>query len=65
MFARTPPQFHDVASRIMDQLGFTFSNIDLGNVWLVFHHISPFIQEEFVPQTNTSDSSGESSENDF
>ncbi|KAA1117851.1 hypothetical protein PGT21_025517 [Puccinia graminis f. sp. tritici] len=39
MFTHTPPWFHNVASRLISQLGIRFDHITVGNVWNVFGHI--------------------------
>ncbi|KAH9456554.1 hypothetical protein Pst134EA_011818 [Puccinia striiformis f. sp. tritici] len=55
MFAHTPPDFHEVASTIMAKLGYEFSNIDPGGVWLVFHNMLPHNKEHFGPPSSTSE----------
>ncbi|POV95097.1 hypothetical protein PSTT_16461 [Puccinia striiformis] len=55
MFLHTPIEFHKVASSIMAQLGFHLSCIDFGNVWIVFHRMLPYVQEQYVPHTDSSD----------
>ncbi|POV96396.1 hypothetical protein PSTT_15671, partial [Puccinia striiformis] len=55
MFLHTPLEFHEVASSVMAQLGFHFLRIGFGNVWIVFHHMLPYVQEQYVPYTDSSD----------
>lgn len=55
MFLHTPLEFHEVASSVMAQLGFHFLRIDFGNVWIVFHHMLPYVQEQYVLYTDSSD----------
>jgi hypothetical protein len=47
MFTHTPPWFHQKACEIMARLGIQFHQITVGNVWDVFHHMIPHIQEHF------------------
>ncbi|POW07460.1 hypothetical protein PSTT_08218, partial [Puccinia striiformis] len=55
MFLHTPLEFHEVASSVVAQLGFHFLRIDFGNVWIVFHHMLPYVQEQYVLYTDSSD----------
>ncbi|KAA1069824.1 hypothetical protein PGT21_033838 [Puccinia graminis f. sp. tritici] len=48
MFTHTPPWFHNVASRLLSQLGIRFDHITVGNVWNVFGHMIPHIQAHFT-----------------
>ncbi|KAI7951433.1 hypothetical protein MJO28_007117 [Puccinia striiformis f. sp. tritici] len=55
MFTHTPDWFHQLASRVMQEMGFVFEKISLGGLWLVFDSMLPYIKANlpstFVPSS--------------
>ncbi|KAI7949938.1 hypothetical protein MJO28_008759 [Puccinia striiformis f. sp. tritici] len=43
MFAHTPDWFHELATRIMQEMDFSFDQVSLGGIWLVFDEMLPYI----------------------
>jgi hypothetical protein len=54
LFAHTPLDFHEVASEVMGNLGWDFSQINTGNVWFVFHEMLPHVVAQYIPPTDSS-----------
>ncbi|KAI7961840.1 hypothetical protein MJO28_002329 [Puccinia striiformis f. sp. tritici] len=50
MFTHTPAFFHDVASQLFRDMGYTFQNLAIGHVWHVFDVLLPRLKEQFPPQ---------------
>ncbi|KAA1065377.1 hypothetical protein PGT21_013974 [Puccinia graminis f. sp. tritici] len=49
MFTHTPDWFHQLASDVMQELGYQFANITLGGLWDIFDDMIPYIKANLPP----------------
>jgi hypothetical protein len=56
IFTHTPDWFHDLASLIMQEMGFHFVQMAPGRVWAIFDKMLPYIQANIPSDYITSSS---------
>ncbi|KAA1087187.1 hypothetical protein PGT21_024794 [Puccinia graminis f. sp. tritici] len=64
MFTHTPDWFHDLASLIMQEMGFHFDQMAPGGVWVIFDEMLPYIQanipSDYIPNSSFNNSATQS-----
>ncbi|EFP93758.2 uncharacterized protein PGTG_19785 [Puccinia graminis f. sp. tritici CRL 75-36-700-3] len=64
MFTHTPDWFHDLASLIMQEMGFHFDQMAPGGVWAIFDEMLPYIQanipSDYIPNSSVNNSATQS-----